>query len=142
MADLIYPTTIERRGPWLISAEELHKLDEVVEELIPSLERTNATRRADWVEDRIHRIAGTWTEEEKNKLRERSLAEAEKEGRFQISRKIEATLVTERKSTAEPSEKSPSIQKSATRESFLLRWKFPQVLQRLLSTSVGMGKES
>jgi hypothetical protein len=65
MAELLYPTSAELEGPWLISGDQLEALDGIVDEQVASLEASIERRLSQASEKRLERRLLVYKGEEK-----------------------------------------------------------------------------
>jgi hypothetical protein len=92
VAQLSYPTEIKEDGPWLISAEQLERLDAIVDIEVSELRISAEARLSTYLNERIERWSAdvSRTEEEKENLIER--LRREEKDKFQIARTIQFYL--------------------------------------------------
>lgn len=99
MAELIYPTSLELSGPWLISAAQLDALDQIVDEEMESLKASAEKRLSRNLEkrlaDRLVRDQNL-SEEEKAKLLKNWQADERRYPFYTIKREVRVKLADEK----------------------------------------------
>src|SRR5712692_8923418 len=104
MAELLYPTSIEVDGPWLVSAAQLEALDQIVDKEMVSLKDSLEKRRSRDLEERMAdrlKRGLTYTEEEKAKFFRDSRAEQLNYSSYQVRREVRLALADERRVSSE-----------------------------------------
>lgn len=92
MAELHYPTKVELVGPWLITAEQLEALDEVVDREAVALQTSADARLANYLDDYIARHFESYQVEQREKIRAERRSDWQKSGSYEVKRELRVSL--------------------------------------------------
>jgi hypothetical protein len=92
VAELQYPTDLDLTGPWLITAEQLSALDEIVGREIRTLQESADARLQNAVDEEVARFYGSLSAEERKKRHQEVHARLRESGRFEVTTEVLVSL--------------------------------------------------